>query len=145
MIDLDFIEGLIRAIDQSGLDSIEIEPSVPRTLQGDSQLLERAIRNLLHNAFEAQAAVGTGETIRASLRREENRVELALEDRGPGLPENVRQRLFQPFVTGRPEGVGLGLSLTHRIVTLHGGTVQLEDRQGGGTRVVVSFPLDVFE
>ena len=73
------------------------------------------------------------------------KIELVIEDRGPGLPEDVRQRLFQPFVTGRPNGVGLGLSLTHRIVTLHGGTVDLEDRSEGGTRVTLSFPVDVFE
>ena len=56
----------------------------------------------------------------------------------------MRERLFQPFVTGRPDGVGLGLSLTHRIVTLHGGTVELEARSGGGTKVTLSFPVDVF-
>ena len=54
----------------------------------------------------------------------------------------MRERLFQPFVTSRPDGVGLGLSLAHRIIALHGGTLRLEDRERGGTRAVVSFPAD---
>jgi signal transduction histidine kinase len=124
---------------------IEIEDKAPHTLQGDSQLLERAIRNLLHNAVEAQSGSGTEEPIQTRLSKDQRQVELVIEDRGPGLPDQVRERLFQPFVTGRPDGVGLGLSLTHRIVTLHGGTVDLEDRPDGGTRVTLSFPLDVFE
>ena len=130
---------------QGATVDIEIDESAPRTLQGDSQLLERAVRNLLHNAAEAQKGIGAEESIRATLRRVERQVALVIEDRGPGLPSQVRERLFQPFVTGRPDGVGLGLSLTHRIVTLHGGTVDLEDRPGGGTKVSLSFPVDVFE
>ena len=124
---------------------IEIEDSTPQTLQGDSQLLERAIRNLLHNASEAQSRVGEETPIAVRLERDNHQLQLVIEDRGPGVPEAVRERLFQPFVTGRPEGVGLGLSLTHRIVTLHGGTVGLEDRANGGTRATLSFPIDVSE
>jgi len=123
---------------------IEIEDSAPQTLQGDSQLLERAIRNLLHNATEAQSRVGVEKPIAVRLERGDHQVQLVIEDRGPGLPAAVRERLFQPFVTGRPDGVGLGLSLTHRIVTLHGGTVDLEDRPEGGTSVTLTFPIDVF-
>jgi signal transduction histidine kinase len=125
--------------------NIEIEDTIPHTLQGDSQLLERAIRNLLHNAVEAQSGIGAEIPIQTRLSENQRQVELVIEDRGSGLPSHVRERLFQPFVTGRPDGVGLGLSLTHRIVTLHGGTVDLEDRSDGGTRVTLSFPLDVFE
>ena len=54
----------------------------------------------------------------------------------------MRARLFHPFATGRRGGVGLGLSLAHRIVTLHGGRIRLEDRPGGGTRAVLFFPRD---
>lgn len=122
---------------------IEIAASTPLILQGDSQLLERAVRNLLHNATQAQSGIGVVEPIQARLQSGQRQVDLVIEDRGPGLPSKVRERLFQPFVTGRPDGVGLGLSLTHRIVTLHGGTVELEARSGGGTKVTLSFPVDV--
>jgi len=146
---VNLIEVLRRAATDPALHGktvdIEIDEAASQTLQGDSQLLERALRNLLHNAAEAEAAIGARGPIQARLQRHSGQIELVIEDRGPGLPEDVRQRLFQPFVTGRPNGVGLGLSLTHRIVTLHGGTVDLEDRSEGGTRVTLSFPVDVFE
>ncbi len=146
---VNLVQVLRRAAADPALDGktveIEVDDSSPQTLQGDSQLLERAIRNLLHNAAEAQSGIGAEDPIRARLRHASRQIELVIEDRGPGLPESVRERLFQPFVTGRADGVGLGLSLTHRIVTLHGGVVELEDRPDGGTRVTLSFPVDVFE
>ena len=65
-------------------------------------------------------------------------------DRRPraGLPAELRERLFHPFATGRAGGVGLGLPLAHRIVTLHGGRIRLEDRPGGGTRASIAFPRE---
>ncbi len=107
---------------------------------GDPQLLERAIRNLLHNAAEAEReADATGPVDLRLQRTAAGEIEVLIEDRGPGLPVEVRRRLFQPFVTGRSSGVGLGLSLAHRIVTLHGGRLELEDRVGGGTRARLAF------
>jgi signal transduction histidine kinase len=114
-------------------------------LRGDSQLLERAVRNLLHNAAQAEREAGGQGPIELRIVGIEaglDGVELAVEDRGPGLPPEMRERLFHPFATGRRGGVGLGLSLAHRIVTLHGGRIRLEDRPGGGTRALLSFPRD---
>ena len=56
------------------------------------------------------------------------------------MPEEVRRRLFQPFVTGRAGGVGLGLALSQRIADLHGGRIRIEAREGGGTRVRFQLP-----
>lgn len=120
-------------------------------LHGDPQLLERALRNLLHNAAQAQRAAGPGVArgapagggempVEARLRRTAGGLEIVIEDRGPGVPPELAGRLFDPFVTARPGGIGLGLALTHRIVDLHGGTVRLEPREGGGTRAVVRLP-----
>ncbi len=75
------------------------------------------------------------------LRGGETGVSLLVEDRGPGLPEEVRKRLFRPFATGRADGVGLGLALTRRIIDLHGGRLSLEPRPLGGTRAVIEFPI----
>lgn len=111
------------------------------TVAADPDLLERALRNLLHNAVEATAdAEGAHRLVEVTVRSAREGLEILVEDRGPGLPEPVRERLFQPFVSGRSGGVGLGLALTHRIVTLHGGRVRIEDREGGGTRVVLELP-----
>jgi signal transduction histidine kinase len=111
-------------------------------LRGDSQLLERAVRNLLHNAAQAEREAGGNGPVELKIEAGPDGVELAVEDRGPGLPPEMRERLFHPFATGRRGGVGLGLSLAHRIVTLHGGRIRLEDRPGGGTRALLSFPRD---
>jgi signal transduction histidine kinase len=115
-------------------------------LRGDPQLLERALRNLLHNASQAQeaaaaAAPGGRAPVEARLRRTAAGLEIVVEDRGPGVPPELDDRLFDPFVTARPGGIGLGLALTHRIVDLHGGTVRLEPREGGGKRAVVWLPV----
>jgi signal transduction histidine kinase len=108
---------------------------------GDAQLLERALRNLLYNAVEAEREAGRRENaVCLETGWREGGYELAVCDRGPGLPGSVRERLFQPFITTRSGGVGLGLALAHRIVTLHGGSLRLEDRPGGGTCARVRFP-----
>jgi signal transduction histidine kinase len=69
---------------------------------------------------------------------------VAVADRGPGIPAELRERLFHPFATGRAGGVGLGLALAHRIVTLHGGRIRLDDREGGGTVARLFFSRDTF-
>ena len=121
-------------VDTAGLDEAHIK--------GDPQLLERALRNLLHNSVQAVADLPPEEAeVVCRVRRRGSDLELGVDDRGPGLPETVRQRIFQPFVTTRPEGVGLGLALARRIVDLHGGTLHLEDRDGGGTRATMIFPV----
>lgn len=111
-------------------------------LRGDPQLLERAVRNLLHNAAQAEREAGRQGPIEVAVTSDPEGAEIAIEDRGPGLPEEIRARLFHPFATGRRGGVGLGLALAHRIVVLHGGRIRLEDRPGGGTRALLFFPRD---
>ena len=127
-----------------GESVVRVETAItgPALIRGDAELLERALKNLLHNAVQAERE--TRETVAIVCRVERRELELAIlvEDRGHGLPPKVRERLFQPFVTSRPDGVGLGLSLAHRIVGLHGGRLRLEDRETGGTRAVMSFPTD---
>jgi len=110
-------------------------------LRGDPQLLERALRNLLHNAAQAEREVGRQGPVEVTVQTRPDGVEIAIEDRGPGIRPEIRDRLFHPFVTGRAGGVGLGLALAQRIVVLHGGRLRLEDREGGGSRALLWFPL----
>lgn len=137
---------LRRAAADPALAGVEVRVAGPAgeeiLLRGDPQLLERAVRNLLHNAAEAEREAGRRGPVEVAAAAGPEGVEVAIEDRGPGLPEEIRGRLFHPFATGRPGGVGLGLALAHRIVVLHGGRIRLEDRPGGGTRALLSFPRD---
>jgi PAS domain S-box-containing protein len=121
---------------------VRVRSAVHVRLRGDAQLLERALRNLLHNAAQAQAEAGKEGVVEVGIDLVDGGVELAVEDRGPGVSDEIRERLFHPFATGRRGGVGLGLALAHRIVTLHGGRIRLEDRPGGGTRALLFFPAD---
>lgn len=106
-------------------------------LAADAHLLQRALTNLVANAVEA--SVDGGE-VTVTVERTPAEWVVAVEDRGPGIPETVRERLFQPFVTGRPDGTGLGLPLAQRIAGLHGGRVEIGDRVGGGTRAALHLP-----
>lgn len=108
---------------------------------GDEPLLSRALRNLLLNAAEAEQRTGREGPLEIAARStSETSLAIEIRDRGPGVPEEIRGRLYQPFVTGRPGGVGLGLALAYRIATLHGGTLDLADREGGGTVATLGLP-----
>jgi two-component system sensor histidine kinase PilS (NtrC family) len=137
---------LLRAAADPVLEGIEVRvhgaADHDAVLRGDPQLLERALRNLLHNAAQADREAGRSGPLEMTIQTRPDGVEVTIEDRGPGIPPELHDRLFHPFVTGRPGGVGLGLSLAQRVVVLHGGRIRLEDREGGGTRAVLFFPRD---
>ncbi len=119
---------------------VERDEGIETEIKGDAQLLERAVRNLLHNAAEAERGIDRGGPLAVRLSASGEGLELAIEDRGPGLAPEVRDRLFQPFASASAGGVGLGLALSRRIVDLHGGRLTLEDRRAGGTRARLLFP-----
>ena len=114
----------------------------PANVYGDARLLRRMIRNLLENAQRHSG----GSEVNASLEAgTDETVVLRVEDRGPGIPEQEQERVFEPFyrVEGSREtgeGFGLGLSLVRQIAQRHGGDVRCLPRPGGGTRFDVSLP-----
>ena len=110
------------------------------TVHGDERLLRRALRNLLENASRYG-----GSDIGVSLQRQAATALIRVCDRGPGVPEALRERIFEPFyrLPGHAEkagGVGLGLSLVKQIAERHGGSVRCEARQGGGSCFTLSLP-----
>lgn len=111
----------------------------PLVVTADEELLERAFENVVRNAVEA-AGRGGGK-VEVSARRSEGRVDILVEDNGPGLaadhPGDVR-----PFYTTRLGGLGLGLPLARKILLLHGGALRLEGGTSGGVRVTVSLPVE---
>jgi signal transduction histidine kinase len=114
-------------------------------VQGVSKLLRRLVRNLLENAkrYGDRATQGDESDIELSLRQENGRTVLRVSDRGPGVPSELRERIFEPFyrlpgASERVGGVGLGLSLVKSIAERHGGSIRCEDREGGGARFVVT-------
>lgn len=109
-------------------------------VKGEERLLRRAVRNLLENARRYG-----GKDVVISVNRAADRTEVRVSDRGPGVPEGLRERIFEAFyrLPGHAEqagGVGLGLSLVRQIAERHGGSVRCEPRQGGGSCFVLSLP-----
>jgi signal transduction histidine kinase len=116
----------------------EADPAMPR-IQADRRLLERAVVNLVENALQA---VGESGRITVRLRRADlSRLQVEVEDTGPGIEPEIRDRVFEPFFSTKTSGSGLGLALVKRIAEDHGGGVALEQAPGGGTRAVLWLPL----
>ncbi|HEX9244279.1 MAG TPA: HAMP domain-containing sensor histidine kinase [Anaeromyxobacter sp.] len=107
--------------------------------RADRDRLRRAAVNLVRNAVEASPEGGLVELI-ASASDGEATLEVA--DRGPGLPPEVRERLFRPFLTTKERGTGLGLALAKQVADAHGGTLTLADREGGGTVARLVLPAE---
>jgi signal transduction histidine kinase len=105
-------------------------------VRGDPSQLRQVFVNLLQNA---QQAAGPEGTVSVDAEAGETQVAVGVADTGPGVDPSVRARLFEPLVTTRQKGIGLGLSLVKRIVERHGGTVAYEPR-GKGARFVVRLP-----
>jgi len=122
------------------LDVIDGTDGDVLTVRGVPRLLRRAIRNLLENARR----YGAGETS-VELGSRNGAAEIRVNDRGPGVPAALRERIFEPFyrlpgASERNGGVGLGLALVKSITERHGGSVRCEDRPGGGASFVITLP-----
>ena len=109
---------------------------------GDSVEIEQVLFNLVRNAMEALEKTSTGrKTIRVSSLVSGQQVVLAITDNGAGIDPEMRERLFEPFATGKEKGMGLGLVLCERIVERMGGSIEIADALGGGVTAQVKFPL----
>src|SRR5208283_6132159 len=114
----------------------------------DESLCEQAFLNLVQNAYEAMQDDDEGNdgTLRVEVqladRNDREGVELRLADTGPGVPEELREEIFNPFVTTKKTGVGLGLSIVSKIVDGHHGSIHVENAPGGGAVFTVFFPLE---
>jgi PAS domain S-box-containing protein len=103
-------------------------------IEGDEDQLRLVFLNLFVNAGQAMEGQGT---LTIAIEDAGRAASIAVEDTGPGIPAEVRARIFEPFFTTKHRGTGLGLPTVKRIVEAHHGTITIEDRPGGGTRVRV--------
>lgn len=106
-------------------------------VEGDPVQLRQVFVNLLENAVYAASPAGAV-TVRG--REEPGAVAIEVDDTGPGVDPATRRRLFEPLITTKEKGVGLGLALVKRIAERHGGSVEYSDRPGGGARFTVRLP-----
>ena len=102
----------------------------------DARRLERVFRNLFENAFDA---CGDDAEVSICFEANEEGFSIKVLDNGPGMPAEVRARIFDAFYTTKPTGTGLGMAIVYRIVEAHGGTIEVTDRSPG-TEFVIRLP-----
>jgi two-component system sensor histidine kinase PilS (NtrC family) len=127
---------------------VEGEPAI---LEGDEDLLHRVVANLVLNAVQAARGQQVHVTVRVSGiplaelpngADFERAVRLQVEDDGPGIPDEIRERIFEPFVSGRPGGSGLGLAIVQRAVDVHRGLVYVDSKLRAGTTFTILLPAN---
>jgi two-component system, NtrC family, sensor histidine kinase HydH len=121
----------------------DYEPDLPE-MPLDENLAEQAFLNIVQNAYDAMNSNGGVLRVRARKVQVSGRegVEVRIEDTGPGIPAELREQIFNPFVTTKKTGVGLGLSIVSKIMDGHRGSIRVESA-GGGACFVLFFPAEV--
>jgi signal transduction histidine kinase len=109
----------------------------PCTMLGQYDPLRRAFANLMRNASEAMGGRGK---IDIGVHPDGGGLVVTVADHGPGIPEELRQRVFEPYFTTKPDGTGLGLALVRQTIEAHGGTIRLSETPGGGATFTVVLP-----
>lgn len=126
----------------------DFDPSVGK-IEIVMQAVGRVLLNLINNAFYAvmhrcKSTMGAGfePTVSLSTKRTGNEILLVIEDNGCGIPDKIKDKIFQPFFTTKPtgEGTGLGLSLSYEIIKTHGGDIEVESSENKGTKFTIHLP-----
>ena len=125
--------------------SKEIEPGMP-TMLGDMGQLQQVFTNLFINASDAMEGVGNLK-IKAEYLPKESKFVIRVSDEGPGIPKEMRDKIFDIFYTTKPvgKGTGLGLSISQNIINLHDGNIRFECPPEGGTTFIIELPLESAE
>lgn len=125
--------------------SLDMSGEVPRVMT-DPQQMQQAILNVALNGIQAMAGGGV---LSIALRKKADTVgkekgcfSVIISDTGPGIPDDIKGRIFNPFFTTKAEGTGLGLSITQRIVDQLGGNMKVVSEQGKGTAFIIDFPME---
>jgi two-component system nitrogen regulation sensor histidine kinase NtrY len=138
----------------TGIQYTFSQPSQPVRIRCDGRQVAQALSNLLRNAADAIAGSaptdGQGDNTREgrigiTLAADENDVWLEVADNGPGLPDGLRDRLTEPYVTTKEKGTGLGLAIVKKIMEEHGGFLEMHEAEQGGTVMRLVFPATPLE
>ena len=125
---------------------LDLDPTVP-PVHGDRAQLEQVMINLINNAEQALTTADHTSARRGQIqirtRHDDRDVIIEVEDDGPGIPESMHSKIWDPFWTTKDEGegIGLGLAVVHGIVVDHGGTIAVEDGSASGARFVIRLPV----
>jgi PAS domain S-box-containing protein len=123
---------------------IKLEKALAEDMQpcrADPHLIEQVILNLITNAAEAMKNVDGAKVIEVTSSMENNCVIVKVSDSGPGVPLHLREKIFDPFYTTKNSSTGIGLSLSHRIITDHGGYMNIYPSKWGGAEFKIEIPI----
>jgi nitrogen fixation/metabolism regulation signal transduction histidine kinase len=124
-------------------EAIDVAFDVPEGaafVEMDRQMLRRVIINLVRNAMQAITRAGGSGRVVVRLGTDEGELVLDVEDSGPGIPDDLREAIFDPYVTTRTDGTGLGLAIVKKIVVEHGGTIAASRSTLGGAKLRIRLP-----
>ncbi len=121
---------------------LDLDPSLP-SIVADRDFIGQVIANLVINAQHALVDMEPPRQVSISTRRKNGHVRLVVSDNGPGVPEAIAGRIFEPYFTTKPAGVGtgIGLSICKTVVESHGGSIALDRSEAGGARFTVLIPV----
>ncbi len=142
LVPLDLGRVITRAAEDvpAGGGRVEVRGEFGR-VEGDEVLLRQAFSNLIRNAVDACTEAGVSPVIQIDGdARDAEHVRVSITDNGPGVPDAVRDRVFQPFFTTRTEGTGLGLAIVQKVIVTHNGRVWATAGESGGARFHVQLP-----
>jgi len=114
----------------------------PLSIVGDREQLHRVLINLINNGLQAQASTSVGTPVRLGVERVGNELLIEVTDHGPGVPVEERRRIFEPDVTTKSDGMGLGLAIVEATIEAHGGGIAVDDAPNGGARFRIRLPQD---
>jgi signal transduction histidine kinase len=108
-----------------------------------AQDIGRVLLNLINNAFQGVSGYAEKPFVTVSTSNLGGSVEIRITDNGPGIPDAIKDKIFQPFFTTKPtgQGTGLGLSLSYDIVKAHGGEIKVETKDGEGATFMINLPI----
>ncbi|MGA8041717.1 MAG: ATP-binding protein, partial [Terracidiphilus sp.] len=108
----------------------------------DADLMKQAVLNVIENGAQAMT---DGGTLRLALEEDRKSAILRIQDEGPGIPDDIREKIFDLYFTTKSEGSGIGLAMTYRILQLHHGSVEVQSEMGRGTEFKMQIPLAMAE
>jgi PAS domain S-box-containing protein len=124
---------------QEGIKLVRDIANEPLNVRIDSDLIKQAVLNVVLNGVQCMS--GKPGTLTLAAYRDESVVNIAVRDEGPGIPAEVRDKIFNLYFTTKKGGSGIGLAMTYRVMQLHNGSIEFDSRDGGGTTFLLRLPV----
>lgn len=139
----EILQLMVPRFKQSHIRLVEIHEQENLKIKADPDMIKQIVMNLVLNAIESMGQDGelTLTTLVKKDDSDNQQFQIAISDTGPGIPDDIRDSLFDPFVKGKDQGIGLGLSISQRITELHHGWISAANNSGKGATFIIHLPM----